>query len=390
MIGWWRRWPPSAWMRPWRSDASINSAAACMRRVVLAGLLARSPRLGHPRRADRRAGRGESAWAATTSGRTSAPGGADRGRDLPRLLGSRRPVSTHPASAGRRVGADTNRDGRQAMTADADAPRTTTTRRQRKPVVLLRPVPGDSVIHRLWAGSKLLLVAAIGVLMTFYPGWVPIGAVAVRVLTAAWIARIPRGTLPSIPGWLWVLLFLGGLTATFARRQPRHRFRLGRGRARRPVQFPAHHRAVDRPARPRSDGVVDDQCRRNRPREPTLGRPLRRLRIPVDEWAVALALALRAFPMLIDEFRVLFAARRLRPKDVAITRRARHRRRRALEVIDLLAAAITVALRRADEMGDAITARGGAGQISAAPRPHGDRLVGLRDRRRGVRRSVCA
>ena len=48
------------------------------------------------------------------------------------------------------------------------------------------------------------------------------------------------------------------------------------------------------------------------------------------------------------------------------TRRAR-RRRWALEVVDILAAGITVALRRADEMGDAITARGGAGQISAAP-----------------------
>jgi len=32
-----------------------------------------------------------------------------------------------------------------------------------------------------------------------------------------------------------------------------------------------------------------------------------------------------------------------------------------------MAAAITVTLRRADEMGDAITARGGSGQISAAP-----------------------
>jgi energy-coupling factor transport system permease protein len=98
----------------------------------------------------------------------------------------------------------------------------------------------------------------------------------------------------------------------------------------------------------------------------TLGRPLRLLRIPVDEWAVALALALRAFPMLIDEFRILYAARRLRPRQILTTRRAR-RRRWAIELIDLLAAAITVALRRADEMGDAITARGGAGQISAAP-----------------------
>jgi energy-coupling factor transport system permease protein len=97
-----------------------------------------------------------------------------------------------------------------------------------------------------------------------------------------------------------------------------------------------------------------------------LGRPLRLLKIPVDEWAVTLALSLRAFPMLIDEYRVLFAARQLRPRVRAATRRAR-RRRWAAEIVDLLAAAVTVALRRGDEMGDAITARGGAGQISAYP-----------------------
>jgi energy-coupling factor transport system ATP-binding protein len=98
----------------------------------------------------------------------------------------------------------------------------------------------------------------------------------------------------------------------------------------------------------------------------TLGRPLRLLGIPVDEWAVALALALRAFPMLIDEFRVLYAARRLRPKQTQPTRRA-HLRQLTADVIDLIVAVITVTLRRADEMGDAITARGGTGQISAAP-----------------------
>jgi energy-coupling factor transporter transmembrane protein EcfT len=97
----------------------------------------------------------------------------------------------------------------------------------------------------------------------------------------------------------------------------------------------------------------------------TLGRPLRPLRIPVDDWSVALALALRTFPMLIDEFRVLRAARRLRPKRIARTRSARLRRW-AAEVIDLIVAVVTVTLRRADEMGDAITARGGTGQISAA------------------------
>jgi energy-coupling factor transport system ATP-binding protein len=98
----------------------------------------------------------------------------------------------------------------------------------------------------------------------------------------------------------------------------------------------------------------------------TLGRPLRPFRIPVDDWAVALALAFRTFPMLIDELRVLYAARRLRPKATLPTRRARLKGL-AADVIDLVIAVITVTLRRADEMGDAITARGGAGQISAAP-----------------------
>jgi hypothetical protein len=43
----------------------------------------------------------------------------------------------------------------------------------------------------------------------------------------------------------------------------------------------------------------------------TLGRPRRRFRVPIDEWTVGLGLALRAFPMLITEFRLLYAARRL-------------------------------------------------------------------------------
>jgi energy-coupling factor transporter transmembrane protein EcfT len=38
-----------------------------------------------------------------------------------------------------------------------------------------------------------------------------------------------------------------------------------------------------------------------------------------------------------------------------------------MELLDLLTAALTVTLRRADEMGDAITARGGIGQLSAVP-----------------------
>ena len=95
-----------------------------------------------------------------------------------------------------------------------------TTRKQRRQVVLLRPVPGQTVIHDLWAGSKLLIVAGIGALLTFYPGWVPIGTVALLILAAARLAHIPRGVLPTVPRWLWLLLALGALTATFAGGSP--------------------------------------------------------------------------------------------------------------------------------------------------------------------------
>ena len=51
--------------------------------------------------------------------------------------------------------------------------------RQARPVVvLLRPVPGTSAIHELWAGTKLIVVFAVSLLLSFYPGWIPIGLVA--------------------------------------------------------------------------------------------------------------------------------------------------------------------------------------------------------------------
>jgi energy-coupling factor transport system permease protein len=245
-------------------------------------------------------------------------------------------------------------------------PEERSTRRPNRAVVLLRPIPGTSAVHDLWAGTKLLVVCGISVLLTFYPGWIAIGLVAAMVLTAARIAHIPRGALPSVPRWLWILLAIGGITAAFAGGSPVIHL----------AGVPLGFGGLLNFLRITTLSIVllglgamvswTTNVAEIAPAVATLGRPLRLLRIPIDEWAVALGLALRAFPMLIDEFRVLYAARRLRPKPIARTRRAR-RKRRALELIDLIAAAITVTLRRADEMGDAITARGGTGQISAAP-----------------------
>ena len=238
--------------------------------------------------------------------------------------------------------------------------------RQRRPVVLLRPVPGNTVIHQLWAGTKLIVVFAISLLLSFYPGWIAIGLMALLVVIAIRLARIRRGTLPTIPRWLWLLVLFGALTAAMGGGDPVLQlgaYDFAAGGLLKFLRFTALSVVLLALGAMISwtTNVADVA-----PAIATLGKPLKWFRVPVDDWAVALALALRAFPMLLEEFRLLYAARRLRPRPVMPDGRAR-RRGRVADLIDLLAAGVTVALRRADEMGDAITARGGTGQLSAAP-----------------------
>ncbi|GAY17141.1 energy-coupling factor transporter transmembrane protein EcfT [Mycobacterium sp. shizuoka-1] len=241
-----------------------------------------------------------------------------------------------------------------------------TTTRQSRPVVLLRPVPGTSPIHELWAGTKILVVLAFSALLAFYPDWVPLALVTIVIGIAIRMARIPRGVVPSVPTWLWLLLLLGAVTATLGGGTPvlhLGSYDIALGGLLKFVRITVVSIVLLGLGMLVSwtTNVADVA-----PAVARLGRPLKFFRIPVDDWAVALALSLRAFPMLLEEFRLLYAARRLRPPPVLTSRRAR-RRRWAIEMVDLMAAGVTVALRRADEMGDAITARGGTGMISAAP-----------------------
>ena len=226
-------------------------------------------------------------------------------------------------------------------------------------------MPGSSAIHELWAGTKLIVVFGISLLLTLYPAWETIGPLAALALAGAWLAHIPRGALPSVPRWLWILLVVVGAIAALAGGSPEVHvgtISVGLGGLLDFLRLTALSVVL------LSMGALvswTTNVAEIPPAIATLGRPLRPLRIPVDEWSVALGLALRTFPMLIEEFRVLHAARRLRPKETPRTRRARLRRL-AEDAIDLIVAVVTVTLRRADEMGDAIAARGGTGQISAA------------------------
>ncbi len=236
---------------------------------------------------------------------------------------------------------------------------------------LFRLVPGDSPIHRLWAGTKLLYVLAVALTLTLVPTWSSITIFFVVDLIAARLARLPRSVVPRIPVWFWMSMLIAMLVALLAGRPPAlviGSVHLGLG------SLSTFLRAL-------SVGVIllatsaivgwTTSLGDIAPAVSRLGSPLRRLHVPVDELALTVALCVRSLPMLVDEMRTLLAARRLRPRVGRIDDDAGsdadpphgHIRSRLdrllLEPADLMGAALVVSLRRAGELGEAITARGG-------------------------------
>lgn len=238
-------------------------------------------------------------------------------------------------------------------------------RRSRRPLVLLRPVPGDSVVHRLWAGTKLLTVFSMSLLLAVDPTWVAIGLVAAVGLAGALMARIPRTALPSPTRGLWVGLAIFGALAAGAGGAPEITLgtvSVGVGGLLDFLRFTSLSVVL------LGLGFLVQWTTNVAEIAPALAavnRRLHRLRIPMNEWSVALALTLRTFPMLINDFRVVHAAYRLRPRSMSSLKG--RIRRRTVGLLDLTFAVIAVAIRRAEAMGDAITARGGFGLISASP-----------------------
>ncbi|MBO0853852.1 MAG: energy-coupling factor transporter transmembrane protein EcfT [Nocardia sp.] len=214
--------------------------------------------------------------------------------------------------------------------------------------VLLREVPVDSPVHRLWAGTKLIAVFIISLLLMVYPTWPVLGVIVVFLIATGVAARLPLGTVPLLPWWFWGLVLLTGV-----------------------LTVPSGGAAVIRYLQTLLFTLVllaasfmiawTTPMGEIAPAIARLGAPLRVLRFPVDEWAVVVALTLRGLPLLMDEIRILWAARRLRPKDRSLPIGERN------PLVDILTAVMAVSTRRAGELGQAITARGGTGQLTAHP-----------------------
>ncbi len=255
---------------------------------------------------------------------------------------------------------------RASTGVEPPAPRASRLRSRDVELRWFRYLEGDTPVHRLWAGTKIVAVACASLALSLRPTWRALGLVGAIVIVALLAARIPRTAVPRIPSWILSVVLLGGFFQVIWGPPP-HRKVLG---------LVVSSSALDEWSRFLVLGVAllvlaavvawTTRLAELAPAISTLLRPLRVVRLPVDEITVAIALCVRCFPLLGEELRVLLAARRLRPELQRDGFRAQLR-----EPVDLLVAATSVSLRRSRELADAIEARGGFGSIADAARRPG-------------------
>jgi len=228
---------------------------------------------------------------------------------------------------------------------------------------VVRFVPGSSPLHRLWAGTKLVALGTLSIGLLLWPAWKSIGIVGALVLIAFLAAHLPRGISPRLPWWLGGVLIAGAVLALVSGGAPEVHLgslTVGLGGLGNFARFTMV--GVDVWASAALLGWTTPLADLS----PALGRllgPLRRLRVPVDELVGAIALSIRCLPLLLEEARVLRAARRAR-------RPANPRSLRELgdESVEVVFGALANALRRAREIAEAIEARGGVPTV--APETH--------------------
>jgi biotin transport system permease protein len=189
--------------------------------------------------------------------------------------------------------------------------------------------PGTSVLHRLPAGWKLLamLLAIVGIVLLQAP-W-QLGVAALAVVGGFALARIPaRVTWSQLWPMRWFLLFIAVFQVIFTGWE---RAVMTCGTLLLTVAVAALITLTTRVTE------MLDVCQR------LLG-PLRRFGVDPDRAGLVLALTIRCIPLMVEIVGAVSQARKARGAGFSL---------RALVV-----PSVVRALRRADAIGDALTARG--------------------------------
>jgi energy-coupling factor transport system permease protein len=240
---------------------------------------------------------------------------------------------------------------------------------RKKNITIFRYVERKSPIHNLWGGTKIISMVILTIALILLPNWISLGLFAVFIFVLFKISKLPKGVFPIIP-WSLVILILG-LNFTFS-------FFAGGS----PIVHIGHTKLM-------LGGLLDAVQFSLLTAEfivllaivgwttpigevsttmSQLAKPFRVLGAPVVEYVSMLSLAVRCIPIIIEELRILGASRKLQGFGKRAFEKATKFREIRKEAIDSAVQAIAISIRRSQEIGDAIVARGGYTQNVGVPR----------------------
>lgn len=220
--------------------------------------------------------------------------------------------------------------------------------------VIAQYYPGESAVHRLDPRVKVVVVTAFGLALFARDSFAALAVFGVVALIAIGVSRVP-------PGWFWrgltPVFWLLGITfvaqALVARGQAFFSFG--------PIHLSREGLVLSVFLSLRLIVLVLIGSLLTLTTSPIaltdaiawLGRPLRRLRVPIDELALMVTIALRFIPTLMAELENIMRAQRARGAE--FSRGGLVRRARAL--IPVLVPLFVVSFKRADELALAMDAR---------------------------------
>ncbi len=223
---------------------------------------------------------------------------------------------------------------------------------------LLRFVDGRSVLHRAGARAKVLVLIGLVFGLSFNPSWISVGAVWGTVVVGIVIGRLGAGVVPRPPKPLLAAIGISLVFGLLSGGEPfvsvgssdvglggillqLRLFGVTLGLLGLTLLLGWTTRSADLP--PAASWIM---------------APLTRVGVPTGEVIAALTLAVRALPLVADDFATVAAMSRTEPKGGSQIDKG----------MMVLSTAAVASVRRASEFGQAIDGRGMDAPVARHPR----------------------
>ncbi len=219
---------------------------------------------------------------------------------------------------------------------------------------LFRYVDGSTLVHRADARPKVLGLTILVFVFSFSPGWWGIGIVWALGVLLFVLARLPLSVLPRPPRLLFYAMGIAMFFGVVSGGDPVvgiGGFAIGLGGAILQLRF----FLVTLGLLFLALLIGWTTASADLPRAAAwMLRPLRLVRLPIDELVAALTLAVRALPLVADEFTTVTTLWRTRPRRPGLE----GLNGKMVEGVDVFATITTASVRRATELGEALEYRG--------------------------------